>query len=202
MIIRILTVCFALLVISSPALSQDSRTARKSSVTRESGGSVRTNLSSDVAVNKDSSLTREWITVHDNSLPVKFKSTIGITTAYESGRVRGDYKYRASYSIDTQEQIAAIEIRFLLFDVWGNHIRTLSQSRVSDIQGSREITGSWNVYSENEVSEFYASIAYIARVRTQAGRVIEGDTLTVLEEARKLSKKFSPENLEPKADKP
>jgi hypothetical protein len=65
----------------------------------------------------------------------------------------------------------------------------------------KEFTGAWNAYSENEVSEYYASIAFVARVRTKAGRVFEANLTPVLEEARKLSKKFSPENLEPKPQK-
>jgi len=64
-----------------------------------------------------------------------------------------------------------------------------------------DISSEWNAFTENEVSEYYASIAFVARVRTQGGRVFNADTMRVLEEARKFSRKFSPENLEPKPAK-
>lgn len=171
-------------------------------VTRESGGSIQTPLSSGIVVNKESSLTREWITFHDPLLPADVLGTIGVKTVYESGRVSGDYKYSAKFTIDAREPISAIEVRFLLFDLWGEHIKTLSLSEVADIQGSKEVSGRWRVYSENEVSEYYASIGFIARVRTQSGRVFQANTIPVLEEARKFSKKFTAESLEPKPEKP
>lgn len=63
--------------------------------------------------------------------------------------------------------------------------------------GKRSVDAAWNLFSENEASEFYASIAYIAKVRTKAGRILASDTAPVLEEARKFSSKFSAEDLEP-----
>lgn len=56
----------------------------------------------------------------------------------------------------------------------------------------------WTVSSENEVEEHYASIAYVARVRLASGRVLEGSTDRVVEEARKFSSKFTPADLDPK----
>lgn len=191
----------ALFIGTFDTLGQTVRPANRATVTRENGGSIQTPLGYGITLNKESSLTREWVTVHDNSLPVKMNGTVGIKTIYEPGKVRGEFNYSTKYTIDVQEPIAAIEIRFLLFDIWGNHIRTLNQTEIADIKATKELSGKWSLYSENEASEFYASIAYISRIRTQSGRVIEGDTVIVLEEARKLSKKFLPENLEPKTEK-
>ncbi|MDX6558534.1 MAG: hypothetical protein QOF72_1583 [Blastocatellia bacterium] len=171
-------------------------------VTRGDGGSIQTRLSSNIAVNDKSTLHREWITIHDSACPISLVDNIGVTTVYVPDRVRGDYEYSAIYTVEAKEPVSAFEVRFLLFDLWGNHLKTLSTTEVEDLQDKKEFKGRWNLYSENEISEYYASIAFVARVRTQSGRVFEADTVKVLEEARKFSRKFSPENLEPKAQKP
>ena len=78
--------------------------------------------------------------------------------------------------------------------------RTLSTTEIADIgAGEKKLEGVWRMLSENECSEHYASIAYVSRVRTQAGRVHAGDTSKVLEEARKFSEKFAETDLEPES---
>jgi hypothetical protein len=61
-------------------------TARKptGSVTRADGGSITTLLGYGIAVAKGSSLKREWIAVHDSTMPVALEGTPGITTVYAS----------------------------------------------------------------------------------------------------------------------
>jgi hypothetical protein len=174
----------------------------KPTISRESGGSIQTPLGYGITVNKESTLTREWVTFHDPALPADVAGTVGIKTVYESERGSGDYKYSTRLNIEAREPVAAIEVRFLLFDIWGNHIKTLSLTQVADISDKKELTAEWRAFSENEVSEYYASIAFIARVRTQSGRVVEANTSLILEEARKFSRKFSVESLEPKTAKP
>ena len=49
----------------------------------------------------------------------------------------------------------------------------------------------------DECLKYYASIAYIARVRTKAGRVVETSFPAVLQEARKFYRNLVPEKLEP-----
>lgn len=93
--------------------------------------------------------------------------------------------------------------RFLTFDIWGDHSRNLSATDIADMDAgsTKKFDGKWNIYSENEVTEYYASIAYIAQVRTKSGRVIKADPKVVLEEARKFSKKFAEGDLEPTPEK-
>ena len=203
-VVNVILVMIALLSIQLRGLGQSTGTL-KSTVTKGSGGSIQTPLDKEIIVNKESSLVREWVTIQDVRLPVKFKETVGVTSYYSSGSTYSSYskgyRYQTNYSIEIKEPIAAIEVRFLLFDLWGNHTRTLSQTEVADMKELKKLSGRWDVYSETEVSVFYASIAYIARVRMMDGRVIEGETATVVEEAKKISKKFLPENLEPKVEK-
>lgn len=175
------------------------------SVTKMSGGSIKTELGHGIVINKESSLAREWITIHDNSIPADISGTVGVKIIYESGarHSSGRYQYNAEYSFTAKEALSAIEVRFLTFDIWGDHSRNLSVTHVVDIAAgtTEKFGGKWNIYSENEVCQYYASIAYIAQVRTKSGRVIKANPKIVLEQARKFSKKFAEGDLEPKPEK-
>lgn len=173
------------------------------SITRADGGSITTQLGYGIAVAKDSSLRREWIVVHDTRVPVQLSGTPGVSTVYESERYGGEYRYQAKFVLEVEEVARSIEVRFLTFDVWGQHVRTLTFSQVSDLPvGSTELTGKWRLFDENDVEEHYASIGYVARVRLADGRIIEMDTTPVVEEARKFSEKFEAEDLEPEKSEP
>jgi hypothetical protein len=173
-------------------------------ISKISGGSIQTVLSSSIKVNDGSTIQREWVTVHDDSLPVKLDRPIGVKTVYVSGGrySRDGYQYNADYTITAEEDLAAVEVRFLLFDIWGNHVRNLSATEIVDIPAGVKTSfgGKWNVSSENEVSVFYASIAYIARVRTKSGKVMNGDLQAALKEARKFSDKFTADDLDSKKE--
>ena len=174
-------------------------------VSRASGGTVRTELGHGLYVNKESSLEREWITVHDDSIPVDIMGTVGVKTVYNSGTrySSGGYQYEAEYSINAEEDLSAIEVRFLTFDIWGEHSRILSVTEIVDIaaETTKKFVGKWSVYSENEISELYASVAFIAQIRTKSGKVFKTNPEFIIEQARKFSKKFSEEDLEPNPEK-
>lgn len=163
-------------------------------VTRASGGSIQTRLSAGIILNEDSSLHREWIAIHDPGLPAKLVGTPGARTIYED---RG-YRYAADFTIEVAEPLAAIEVRFLTFDIWGEREVVLNSTDVQDMAvGSHSFEPRWNVHSERTVSEYYASIAYIVRVRTLDGRVLAANPAPVLAEARRFSVKFTEADLEP-----
>ncbi len=169
--------------------------------TRGNGGSIQTKLSSSVILNKNSTLTREWITMHDPNMPADLVGTVGVTTAYVPDRVRGEYQYHTKFSMQTKAPISAVEVRFLTFDLWGQHVRNLMFDDVSDLEpGTKEFEGQWRLYSENDCSRHYASIAYISRVRTRDGRVLEADPAPVVQEAKKFAQKFTAADLEPKPE--
>jgi hypothetical protein len=182
-----------LIVLLLPAL-----VSAQTPVTRASGGSIKTELGMGITVNKGSTLEREWITVHQ-ALPADLVGTTGVRTVYKSGRVSGEYNYEAELTLEAKEPLSAFTVHYLLFDVWGRHVRTLALTEVTDADpGNKTFSGTWRAWSENDVSTYYASIAYLARLRTKAGRVIAADTTPVLAEARKFTTKLSAEDLEPK----
>jgi len=148
-IIRLITVVVTVLVVvdlvassATPILKKTpGTTARASatggelgSVTRADGGSITTPLGYGIAVAKNSSLHREWIAMHNPRLPVDLEGTPGITTVYERKDYGGGYLYRAPVTLRIDTTITAVTINFLTFDLWGNHVRTLSLTEVSDMK--------------------------------------------------------------------
>ena len=119
-------------------------------------------------------LKREWITARDSSAPAVLDTIVGITTIDSSGGEysRGEYHYIANIPVRTKDPLRAIEVRFVLFDICGDFIKTLSMTEVEDIPAGtvRTFSEKWNLFSENEASEYYASIAYMPAFGHQAER--------------------------------
>lgn len=173
----------------------------RTSFLRGPGGPVRTELGYGIVLNRASTLQREWITATDSSMPARLDGVVGVRTVYAPGGqyTSGSYQYSAKFDLVATDSITAVEVRFLVFDVWGELIRSLSSTDVTDIApGRTTIDAKWNLFSENEASEYYASIAYVARARVRSGRVYEADRDAVVAEARKFSTQFTTEDLEPK----
>lgn len=164
-------------------------------VARGPGGSIQTELGYGIVLNKDSTLEREWIVINDAALPVQFAgNAVGLTTVYSSNDRA--YRYMADFNVLVAEPISALEIRFIAFDIWGNHVRNYVITAIADLEpGQREISATWRALSENEVAEFYASIAYISRVRTSSGQVIEANQEPALIEAQRFSESFTNSDL-------
>ena len=121
----------------------------------------------------------------------------------ETDFTASQYFYTSKFAIKAIEDITAFEARFLLFNVWGRHVQTLTSTEIADVSAEhvQECDGKWLLFSENEACEHYASIAYIATIRTAAGQVYDMDTSPVLEEAKKFSSKFTTSDLEPTPSK-
>jgi len=157
--------------------------------------------------NKESDLRREWIFLDDPRLPIGFdlSKTKGIRTGKKFNGHTFDWLFETTTVLQVRDTpITALEVRHLTFDVWGEHVRTLTGTEIADRQPSEAITleHTWNLYSDNEAWSFYASISFVAQVRTLEGRVIKAETDAVLREAQRFSEKFSVEQLEPTPKKP
>ncbi len=170
-------------------------------VLRQPGGSIRTPLSRTIILNKESSLEREFITVIDKSLPAGLTSCVGIITVYEpeTDYSTGQYQYSASYAVKALAEIRAFEVRFLIFNLWGKHVHTLTATEIADLSAGemRQCDGKWDLFDENEACEHYASIAYLAKIRTASGQVLEADIEPIIAEAKHFSSKFTDADLEP-----
>jgi hypothetical protein len=170
-------------------------------VLKESGGSIQTALSRTVRLNENSTLAREFITIIDPDIPLQLTECVGIRTVYKPGEAysNGGYVYQTTIALKATEDLRAFRVNFLTFDVWGNHVKTLSASDIVDISAGTAFTKEceWSIYSEHETSEHYASIAYVSMVRTASGAVIAGNNTAATAEAKKFSAKFQEEDLEP-----
>lgn len=163
------------------------------------GGSIQTKLSSSIVLNSQSSLQRIWIVVRDPAIPAEFVGAPRIKTIYNSkGGYSGSYEYAGDFSIKPSADIAALQVKFLVFDVWGQHQRSLVTSEIEDIPAGRvkEYKPRWGLHSENDASAHYASIAYISRVRTADNKVYSANLPFVIEQAKKFSAKFEEADLD------
>jgi hypothetical protein len=98
------------------------------------------------------------------------------------------------------EPVSAFEVKYLTFNVWGEHVSTLQAVEIMDMKpGAQALRAQkWNVFSENEAEEFHASLGFISRVRMASGVVRNADNEFVIREAQRFSEKFTAEDLEPK----
>ena len=146
-------------------------------------------------------LNLEWLVIDDPRLPVMFTDVFGVRAVGEVAPDR--FWYQTYFELKgTRETIAAIEVRFLTFNVWGDHVHTLSTSSIKAMSANEEaqkFVSSWYLGSKAEGEEHFGSIGYVARVRPMEGVVLHADSAFVLREAQRLSEKCTEEDLEPKA---
>ena len=145
----------------------------------------------DAFINKNSTMRRKWVAIHDSKLPVGFLGTPGVTTIHT-----GELWYWADFSFLVKEPIVAIEFIFICFDIWGQHTQNLSTTQVQDFGvGEHSFANGWQS-DYNEASEHYASIAYIARVRTKSGAIVTANTDKVIDAALEYMDDFTDDLLE------
>ena len=167
------------------------------------GGSMRTELGDNIVVNKNSSLRRQWVAFHED-IPLKIEGTPGIDTVYKSQKFRGEYKYTAEATLSATQAVTAFEVRFVNIDVFGQRMKTLSATEVEDIAAGEMNTfkWTWNAFRENDVARFFASVAFIAKVRTADGQVHRASSEAVLDVVQQFAKEATESDLNPSADKP
>jgi hypothetical protein len=136
------------------------------------GGSMVTQLSAGIAVNKGSSLHRRWVILNDTSCPVKL-GTIGIVPVYRSER------YSGSYEFVIKGDATAVT------DLWGLRDRGLEAITVTDIAAGLPIPteGSWYA-TENDVERIFTTVAYVDQVMLPDGKIWTANRAAV---AAKLS---------------
>ena len=176
-------VFIALLVVASSAAGQEYQVARVSD------GPFSMKIMG-VAFNEGSALQREAIVLNSPSCPVQLTSS-ALTFDY------GDhgFKYKVHTGIKVQQPIAAIEIRHALYDVFGNHMRNLSNVEGRDFAvGPATVDGAWNVLQENDMGEHLTTVTYVAAVRFADGRIWRFQTAPLIGALRGLNLEQKIEN--------
>lgn len=165
------------------------------------GGPVITNLSSEIAINEGSSLVRKWFVINDSSCPIELTNT-GIETLYHNG----SYLYRPSGNLRCRTAIAAFEIRFMLFDIWEEHMSTLSGTAITDLESGVTLPlrfgvgGPWPA-SWNGVSVLFIVVTFVAHVRNLDGSVWIYNTAAVREQVESVKLELTEEALSPSKQK-
>ena len=119
---------------------------------------------SGVWINEGSTLTRESILFNDPTCPIKVQSHTTKITYKDRG-----FRFSARTSIDIKQPIVAVQVRTLLYDVFGQHMKNLGNTEVKDFTPSQStIDGEWRAYN-NEVSDLLTTVTYVARVRLADG---------------------------------
>ena len=91
---------------------------------------------------------------------------------YESRR----FQYEVSTQLEATVLVRALEVRHVLYDVFGDHMRNLSNTEAIDIApGQRTLDGVWNMFQENDLSEHLTTVTYVARARLEDGSVWNAD---------------------------
>lgn len=184
--------------------AQPSRTPSSISIERSEGPDVTVPLGYGIVLNKESNLKREWFVVRDAQAPAVIEGPTGIRVIYKDGdrSSRGEYQYTSSYRLAVREPITAFEVRAVVIDVFGRTMKTLSATELVPVSEARDFKATWRIFAENEAAEAFASVIYVAQVRTAAGRVYVADRTAVFDQVRKVASRLTEADLEPKRDAP
>ena len=165
------------------------------------GGSVTTNLSSGIAVNKGSSLKRKWFVINSVTCPA-FLSLAGIKTVYHSSSdySAGGYEFNPQGTISAKGDVTAFEVRFVLFDIWGDRMEALSLSQLAELAPNSPFefseAGEWYA-SESDVREFFTAVAFVAHVRLADGTTWNYDPNGIVTQLAKIQLHLNKEGLNP-----
>lgn len=184
-----------ILVGAGPASAQ---LAREVQVSAYPGGSVTTELSRNIKVNPESSLERSWVVLNDPTSPIQL-SGAGIETLYRDSR----YSLRPTGTFTATAPVVAFEIRYALYDMFGQHIKTLTGTEVRDVDEGESLplspVGTWHAF-EDEVRELLTVVAFVSAVRPRDGEVWTHDQEAVLDRLREVELQVSDGVLSPAAD--
>lgn len=132
-------------------------------VTNLDGGSVTIE---NIDLNKGSSLRRWWVVLNDPSCPIQLENA-GIETTYNE-RFH-TYEFRATGSAKASKVVRAFEVRFILYDVFGDYVTTLGATEVTDLASGATYSfrdNSWDA-PMSQASRLLKVVAFVAQVRTE-----------------------------------
>ncbi len=194
-----LTLAVALLTMSSsctsaPEIPAAQPAAPDLDITSVSGGSVATPLTHDLKVNARSSLNRTAYVINDPGGLAKLDDAF-IRTVFIS-EYPGEYRYTEVGSVEFKEAVTAFEVVYLLFDVWGSHLKSLQDEEITDIPANTpvELTDYWRA-SENDVSSYLTCFSYVRRVRLADGTIWTVNLDRVYESVKEIVPDLQKESL-------
>jgi hypothetical protein len=182
------------------------RAASTATTTVTDGGSVVTDLGMSIRVNDGSTMRRSFADINDSEAPLQI-TDVGVASNYTGS----GYDFSSTGVVRAKPAIAAFELRFVLFDMFGNRIKTLSGTHIVDVAAdafvalATAVRGrrvfSWYA-SENDVSELFTVVAFVANVRTADGKIWRYNERTITDELARLNLKIAAGGLTPTETKP
>ena len=155
------------LVGMSQAAAQTCQLPEGVRVATGTAGSMKQRLGG-VEINKESTLLREALVIHDHRLPVVFNGTPVARTTYRDRSV----ELTVTADVIANAEVRAWSAVVITFDVFGESQGRFGATEVEDIGkgGLKEHTWRWR-FSESDALTHFATVAYIRRVRTAEGQV-------------------------------
>ena len=172
--------------------------AQSIQATNYDGGSIKSQLWPGYQMNGKSSLRRSWFVLNDTSCPVQLLET-GVNTHYRQDA----HEFRNIGTIQTTQSIQAVEIRYIMFDVFGGFMTTLTSTEVADIPktDSHQIEVVFRRVDESEASELLSVAAFVAQVRAEDGKIWRYDHKAVTEALARIHLKVADVDLNPSKEK-
>jgi hypothetical protein len=159
-------------------------------VVKENGGSVVTKLGMGVRVNDGSTLQRDFYTINSAECPLQLQGA-GIKLNYSTR-----FTFAPVGKVIPNEKITAYEVHHVLYNIFGEHMMTLSNIVVTDIAGPTDLNQYASWYArESSVAEYFICISYVANVRTANGAIWHYNFKAIQAELEKLKLKFEEADL-------
>jgi hypothetical protein len=148
---------------------------------------------SGIKLNEGSSLMRESILFNDPLCPVQ----LSMHTTSIKYKDRG-FRFAGKTKFSVAKDIRAVELQTLLYDVFGQHLKNLTNREVRDFPaGPAEAEGEWRA-SDNDVSTLLTTVTFVVRVRFVDGSqwIHNLDNLQLALSSLHLEKEFGDEESE------
>jgi hypothetical protein len=125
---------------------------------------------------KNIPISREWYVVKDTRAPASLVGATGARVEFNPAQ------FSAAYEIAVTEPVLAVEVRYIVFDAFNEYVKTLSATQIRENSSVAQYKSFWRVWNEFEAEKTFATIAYIANIRTADGRLysINDKELTAL----------------------
>ncbi|MFY9821036.1 MAG: hypothetical protein WAM82_06625 [Thermoanaerobaculia bacterium] len=141
-----------------------------------------------IEFNKGSSLRRESVLFNDPSCPVQL-----VKNAMAFNYADRRFTIGSTTNLTFGQPVMALEVRHILFDVLGRHMRNLANLEARDFAAEpASLSGTWNVFNDNDISELLTTVTYVSRARLADGTqwVFNSDNLTLALGTLHLEKKI------------
>ena len=167
-------------------------------VHQDDGGSVAVRTMSGW-MNQDSSLKRTWFVVDDPNAPARLERAGVFPRLDEKEAV---HYFVPVATVSPKQAISAVEVRYMLFDVWGDRIRTISVTRLADSATHIDLRESNRLPAlESEAGQLVTVVAFVGHVRIADGRTWAFDPQGMVRAITDLGLNCAPAELAPDEQK-